>query len=83
MKLSNFKFDRIAKRLLYDIAYATIDVTTGWWIFKTTKRSVGIVATMFDGQALHWQFVDSGFYTPGTQAELLYDDYVNSIESPL
>lgn len=80
MKLSNFKFDRIVKRRLHDLAYASVDVTKGWWIFGTTIRNVGITATVIGGRCLSWQFADTGFYTPGLQAEALYEEYLDATE---
>jgi len=76
MILSNFNFNAIHKRRYWDTAYAWVDVTAGWWIFKTTK-TMAIEATVIGGQTMHWEFVETGLCTPGHQAEALYEEYLN------
>jgi len=80
MKLSNFKIVSTTKGIIFDTLYATVDVTTGWWIFKTIK-SKDIVADVVDGTSYLWKFVDTGIFTPGYQAEQLHKEFSTKKET--
>lgn len=69
MKLSNFRV--LSERQLgygADI-FAQVDVTTGslWWK-KTETRTINKPPA-----GVFWFFVDSGVFTPGYQAEMLFN----------
>lgn len=66
MSYSNFKLIEKTGRGVYSRYTATIDVTTGFWIFKQVKtrkihREVGG----------NWFFIDTGRFTLGYEVEAL------------
>lgn len=48
---------------IHDIAYATVDVTTGFWLWKRTCTYTAI------NDNIYWRFMGTGEFTPGTQME--------------
>lgn len=67
MKLSNFKMEKVKKRMGLPLEYfASVDVETGCLFWKkSTRRQI------YSDSGLVWYFVDSGEFTPGQQAETL------------
>jgi hypothetical protein len=70
MVISNFVFTRQTGSLLVGdrIDFAEVDVTTGVWRWKKTRRVV-----IFRNGAGFWKFMDTGEFTPGFQVETLQE----------
>ena len=65
MKISNFVSLPPTGAGFYTIKHATVDVTTGMWIFKKT------VTHRVSLKNLNWFFTDTGEFTPGVRVEKL------------
>jgi hypothetical protein len=68
MKFSNFKLIKEESSSLgIGKAVATVDITTGFWIFKKTKT-----VEVFKTNTL-WRFSDTGEYVSGWGVDNLYE----------
>lgn len=73
MKITNFRdYKIVGTNILDKIEYATVDVTSGIWFWKTTVPLR--VSKKYYGS--YWQFTDTGKFTPGFVLEELYDSYM-------
>lgn len=67
MVISNFKLlETKGNNCLNKVYIAEVDVTTGWWFWKKTRR-----VRIFRPFGEYYRFLDNGEFTPGLSVENL------------
>lgn len=77
MIISNFRNLKIVERSVADkIAYADVDVTTGFWLWKKTKTEIVFNDSISGNKAFFdWRWIHSGEYAP--EVKHLYRKYID------
>lgn len=77
MKITNFRsLNYVNKGSYKEVAYADVDVTTGFWLWKKTTT-----CTVYKDY-VYWRFIYNGKFTPGTIVEQLASSYIAISKNP-
>lgn len=72
MKICNFRNFVIEN----EVAYAEVDVTEGYWIWKKTRTEIVFNNHIINGKVYgFWKWISTGRYTPDSTIERMYDKY--------